>query len=87
MTDGLDAAIRARVRALGDWDDVASKLAGALLVVLDLHKPKWEPYGYVDRGQWTCAGETQPLGDFNQYTDYPCETVEGIAKALGIEVG
>jgi hypothetical protein len=56
--------------------------------VLDHHKPRWEQFGYEPRvtQRRICGAETQVWGQMNDYTDYPCDTVLEIARALGVEV-
>lgn len=89
--DGLDAAIRAKLAArpiarnLHTDDDRARANAwmiraqNALATVLDRHKPNpvlngLGPYCEV------C------VGGYEGVSEWPCETVLGVAKALGIEV-
>lgn len=70
---GLDEAIRARVGALGGWDEIAARLAGALLAVLDLHAD-------VEDGDGTHCAHCGPR------EIWPCPTVRAIAEKLGVEV-
>lgn len=55
------------------------QMQGAIIAALDLHKPEW------NGGRRICWHCVYPMGGDN--VDWPCETVEEIAKALGIEVG
>lgn len=80
----LDTAIRARLDEFCESDMCAEVGKAALLAVLDLHKPRsagvpTKPHIMdcsvcLDVGTEWCS----PVG-------YPCETVEAIAKALGVE--
>lgn len=74
MTD-LDAAIRSRVAALGNWDASAARLAGALIAVLDLHAAP-------DRA---LPGEIH-CGELIDWVQGGCPTVRVIAEKLGVEV-
>lgn len=69
----LDAAIRERLEALADWDDLTAMHA-ALLAVLDLHAaPERALPGEIHCGElidWVRGG---------------CPTVRAIAQKLGVE--
>lgn len=88
MVADLDAAIRARLDArpsagnLQTGDDRARgnawmiRAQNALTAVLDLHKSNPAPYGpYCEK----CAG------GYEGVSQWPCETVLGVARSLGIE--
>lgn len=62
------------------WSD---RSAAALLAVLDRHKP--EPDSMGGRVSYYCAN-CRDTGWLGPGVDWPCETVEDIAKELGIEV-
>lgn len=78
MSD-LDAELRAR---LGP-DDIRTSVwnvheRGALVAVVARHKPHPGLYGpYCE----VC------VGGYEGVSEWPCETVRDIAKALGLEVG
>lgn len=86
MTD-LDAAIRAKLASWGDdpcgyatcvvvgW----SEMRAAIVAVLDRHKPNPHPSGLGPYCE-VC------VGGYEGVSECPCETVQDIARALGIEV-
>jgi hypothetical protein len=93
----LDTAIRAR---LDDWlDDICGawrngcpvaghaepiKMRAALTAVLDLHKPR--PAGIPGKPHLADCSTCRDLGpEINSPAGYPCDEIEAIAKALGVE--
>lgn len=96
MTD-LDAAIRERLDGwlddiCGRWRDdcpveghsEAIKMRGALTAALDLHKPRWAGIGSKPHVK-DCSVCMDIGPEICNPTGYPCETVEAIAKQLGLE--
>lgn len=91
MTD-LDAAIRAKLASWGDdpcgyatcvvvgW----SEMRAAIVAVLDRHKPAHVDHP-LNPNLANCS-TCRDLGpEINSPAAYPCEEIEDIAKALGIE--
>jgi hypothetical protein len=81
MADDLDAAVRAwltPVPTVEPWGEWMRRSHAALIAVLDLHQPQW------NGGKRICWHCVYPMGGDN--VDWPCETVESIAKELGVEV-
>lgn len=86
MTD-LDEAIRAKLAAWGDdpcgyatcvvvgWGEMRA----VLVAVLDRHKPNPHPGGLGPYCE-VC------VGGYEGVSEWPCQTVKDIARALGIEV-
>ena len=75
----LDARIRWWITDGSDCEDPATgwdKATAALLAVLDKHKANPAPYGpYCE----VCAG------GYEGVSEWPCETVRGIAEKLGVQ--
>ena len=84
MTD-LDAAIRARLNEFdasmtatgGLWG--AEEMRAALVAVLDRHKLNPHPSGLGPYCE-VC------VGGYEGVSEWPCQTVKDVARALGIEV-
>lgn len=89
----LDTVIRARLDSgLAHMTDPAPELVGeianewhdALLAVLDLHKPR--PAGIPGKPHLADCSTCRDLGpEINSPAAYPCDEVEAIAEALGVE--
>lgn len=88
MTDGLDAAIRAK---LAEWQKFRrqdgtiaegygfDEMRAALVAVLDRHKLNPHPSGLGPYCE-VC------VGGYEGVSEWPCQTVKDVARALGIEV-
>lgn len=92
MTDGLDAAIRAKLASWGDdpcgyatcvvvgW----SEMRAAIVAVLDLHKPRTAVEGPLE-GKPICDECSDGTNEWLATAD-PCPTKRAIAEKLGVEV-
>jgi hypothetical protein len=79
----LDAAIRAKLDDPKQYDENDSgPLIAGLLAVLDLHNPVRQGAGAK---VWLECAHCQNADWGGPNVDWPCETVEAIAKELGIE--
>lgn len=87
----LDAEIRAKLAVYTGFaehvhgEEVFAPLVDAILAALDVHKPE-HINGYKGAKGWDNCASCRDTNWGGPDVAWPCETVEAMAKALGIEV-